>query len=434
MWTSRTGTELSTGSAQTLPLDRRTRSPRRTKKASLEGLTLVRFILDPAELGGAVLDVDVLDRALVRRQEIHIHKVFLSRVTTHGWIETYGPSTISYHPIHYREAAEGSQRDRIAARLESTLSSLARRHRPDVIANHVAETEAGVIVSSFARDWNIPLMIQMHGGEMPKMELPDDHKAMLDEVIKQFTRSADLADAVTAVSDSAQNLVPDHDLTNLWTGADPTFYDPAGVRGGYLRDKFDILDCHPVILLPARIVVEKGHKLLLDALQILFERGLDFRVVFAGSGTPVAMEQLDQYLLANGFSGVVHKLIDATQGEMRAVYKGSDIVALPGYHFEGCPRCILEAQLMEKPVVATDSGGTRESFVDGKSGFLAPVGDVLGLANALEPLIKDADLRRRFGKFGRRHVISRFDLDALAARHEDVYRKVMRRPLALATR
>ena len=80
MWTSRTGTELSTGSAQTLPLDRRTRSPRRTKKASLEGLTLVRFILDPAELalvaaggrleggsvGGVQVDGEVLDAGHAR--------------------------------------------------------------------------------------------------------------------------------------------------------------------------------------------------------------------------------------------------------------------------------------------------------------------------------------------------------------------------------
>jgi len=204
------------------------------------------------------------------------------------------------------------------------------------------------------------------------------------------------------------------------------------VQPGYLRDRFDVYEEHPVIVLPARIVIEKGHKILLDALQTLFDRAHDFRVVFVGSVTLEMREQLDDYMLRNGFSGVVYNLYDATQNEMRAVYRDADIVVLPGYHFEGCPRCLLEAQLMETPVVASDSGGTRESFVHGETGFLFPVGDHRALADALEPLLLDTSLRERMGRAGRRHVTRRFNLDALSRRHEAVYRQLAQRPAAVS--
>ena len=402
------------------------------KNSSLQGLTILRFMLDPRVIGGAALDVEILDRAMAQRQEVHLHKVFLTPKPSSSWTETIGASTLSYHPVCFDEHDAGSNPERIVASLRGALDTIALRHQPDLIANHVPEIAPGVMVCEFAKENGIPLFIQLHGGEMPRMEVPPEHRLMLDEVVKHFNKSARLADIVTAVSDSANHLVPHRTVRNLWTGADPRFYDPSSVQPGYLRDRFDIIPGHRIIVLPARIVIEKGHKILLDALQVLFNKAMDFRVFFIGSATPQMREQLDDYMLRNNFSGVVHNIYNATQDEMRAIYRDADIVALPGYHFEGCPRCLLEAQLMETPVVASDSGGTREAFVPGETGFLFPVGDHHALADALEPLLLDADLRETMGKAGRSHVMARFDLDALAQRHEAVYRELAERPTAVS--
>ena len=399
-------------------------------RSSLDGLSIIRFILDVHEIGGAVLDIDVLDRTLARRQQVNLHKVYMTPHPVEGWTETVGTSTITYHPIHYSKDTLHQDREQLIRRIRATMNSLVESHDPDLIANHVPEIPTGVLVSRFAKEKGIPLFIQLHGGEIPRMKFSADHQRMVDNVVRNYRESARLADAVTAVSDSANRLVPNRDVTNLWTGADASFYDPSKVDPGFLRDRFDLPDCLPILLLPARIVVEKGHKFLLEALQKLFERGQDFRVVFAGSASPEIREQMGEYVLLNGFAGVVHNLYDATQDEMRYVYRDSDVVVLPGYHFEGCPRCLLEAQLMETPVVASDAGGTRESFLDGETGHLFPVGDVDRLADALEPLIVDAELRQRMGQAGRRFVKRRFDLDALAKRHEAVYQGLQRRRAA----
>jgi glycosyltransferase involved in cell wall biosynthesis len=399
---------------------------------SLDGLSLIRFILDVHEIGGAVLDIDVLDRALASRHEVTLHKVYMTPRQVEGWTEMVGRSTISYHPIHYRKETIQQDRDVLVSRIRGTIQSLIERHQPDLVANHIPEIPTGLLVSRLAKENGIPLFIQFHGGEIPRMRFTPDHQVMVDGVARFLNESARLADVVTAVSDSAQRLVQGRKVVNLWTGADASVFDPARVKPGYLRDRFDVPGGLPIFLLPARIVVEKGHKILLDACQMLFERGHDLRVVFVGSATPETIRQMDGDILESGLSGVVHMILGATQDEMRFIYRDADLVVLPGYHFEGCPRCLLEGQLMEKPVVASDAGGTRESFVDGDTGILFPVGDTERLAHALETLLVDSSLRERMGRAGRRFVKERFGLESLALRHEAVYRSLMRQPVAVS--
>lgn len=401
-------------------------------KSSLDGLSLIRFILDVHEIGGAVLDIDVLDRALARRNRLTLHKIYLTTRNAEGWTETVGNSTITYHPVRYRMETIQQDRESIISSIRGLIGGLIDRHQPDLLANHIPEIPTGLFVSRLAKEKGLPLFIQFHGGEIPRMRFTPEHQSMVDGVVRSFNESARLADAVTAVSDSAQRLVQGRRVVNVWTGADAAAYDPARVEPGYLRDRFDLPGNLPILLLPARIVVEKGHKILLDACQLLFGRGFDMRVVFVGSATSEVRRQLDGYILDNGFSGVVHRIYGATQDEMRSIYRDADVVVLPGYHFEGCPRCLLEGQLMEKPVVASDAGGTRESFRDGETGVLFPVGDVERLAQALEPLLVDSALRQRMGKAGRRFVKERFDLDALARRHEAIYQNLVRQPVAVS--
>ena len=399
--------------------------------SSIDGLNIVRFILDVHEIGGAVLDVDVLDRTLARRHPVTIHKLFMTPREACGWTEVVGSSTISYHPIQYRLDRIQQDRELLMARIRNTLASVVYAHDIDLVANHVPEIASGVLVSRIAKEMGLPLFVQFHGGEIPRMRFSADHQLMVDTVVRNLNESARLADAVGAVSDSAGKIFKVNSHINLWTGADADFYEPSSVQAGFVRDRLDLAVDVPTVVLPARIVIEKGHKILLDAARVLAERNVPFNLVFVGSAREDIKRQLDACVMEYGLSGMVHTILNATQHEMRYIYRDSDIVVLPGYHFEGCPRCLLEAQLMEKPVVASDSGGTRESFRDGETGLLFPVGDVGQLATKLEKLLRDPLLRERMGKAGRVFVKDRFNLEALAARHERVYLDLLRRPAAV---
>ncbi len=80
------------------------------------------------------------------------------------------------------------------------------------------------------------------------------------------------------------------------------------------------------------------------------------------------------------------------------------------------PRSVIEAMEMELPVVAFSVDGVSETVTDRETGYLAPMKDVSGLAQAISRLAKDPDLRRSMGKESRRRVESCFSAEAAAAK------------------
>ena len=85
-----------------------------------------------------------------------------------------------------------------------------------------------------------------------------------------------------------------------------------------------------------------------------------------------------------------------------------DIFCLPSYR-EGMPRTIIEAMMMQKPVIATNIRGSREEVIDGVTGFLVPPKNVYALEKALEKLILDDELRNKMGIDGRKKALIQYD-------------------------
>ena len=383
---------------------------------------IVRLMLDRGEIGGAVLDVEILDRALSRRHRgLSIHKIYFSATEREPHKETIGESVLHWHPVPYDKTTTEADRARLVGALRDRFVRLVDLHRPSLFVNHVPENPTGFFVSHLARDRGLPVFAVFHGGAPPAVTIDDEHERAVDFVAGNLRAAAGLADEVGAVSESAGRMMPMTAVRNVGTGADAEWFDPSRVAPGLLRRRFGFPAPLPVFLLAGRIVAEKGHQLLLQASMRLHAKDIDHRIVFAGSATARARNDLEEYLKANGFLGIVGVIYDASQEEMVAIYRDSDVVVLPTFHFEGCPRCLIEGQLMQKPVVATDSGGSREAFVPGETGLLVPIGDAGALADALEILARDPDRRVAMGRAGRLFAKARFDPDALAARHEAVY-------------
>jgi glycosyltransferase involved in cell wall biosynthesis len=397
-------------------------------RPSFDDTAIVRLVLDRHELGGAVLDVDILDRTLARRHRgLAIHKLFFSPSSDPGGEERIGASTVHWHPIPYPARAERPDLPRLLEALGDRFHRIVDREQPSLFVNHVPENPSGFFLSRIARSKSLPVCAVFHGGSRPSAALDDEHARAMDVVAANLRVAAGFADLVAAVSESAGRMIPMARVHDLGTAADASFFDPARVPAGALRRRFDLPPALPVFLLAGRIVPEKGHKVMLDASSILSERLIDHRIVFAGSVKPDVRRRLDEYIEINGYSPMVRILEDATQEEMVSIYRDADVVVLPTFHFEGRPRCLIEAGLMEKPVVATDSGGSREAFVPGVTGLLVPVGDAPALAEALATLTGDPALRASMGAAGRRFASERFDPDALAERHEAAYAAIMAR-------
>jgi len=102
-----------------------------------------------------------------------------------------------------------------------------------------------------------------------------------------------------------------------------------------------------------------------------------------------------------------------------------DIFCLPSWR-EGMPRSIIEAMMMELPVVATNIRGSREEVVDGETGFLTPVRDVNLLYEKFEYLVNNPNIRAKMGQSGRDRAMKLYDEDVVIRRQLELIAKYTR--------
>jgi glycosyltransferase involved in cell wall biosynthesis len=102
-----------------------------------------------------------------------------------------------------------------------------------------------------------------------------------------------------------------------------------------------------------------------------------------------------------------------------------DVFVLSSTEAEAFPRAVLEAMACAKPVVAADTGGTREAVDEGRTGFVVPPRAPAALSARLRTLLRDPDLRDRMGRCGRRRAEALFGLDRNTLRTVRAYEEVL---------
>jgi glycosyltransferase involved in cell wall biosynthesis len=111
------------------------------------------------------------------------------------------------------------------------------------------------------------------------------------------------------------------------------------------------------------------------------------------------------------------------QADMRSVFASCHLVTLPSYG-EGIPTVLLEAAASGRAIVATDVPGCRDVVVDGSTGLLVPQQDPTALAEALETLINNPNMRKAMGKAGREIVDRRFSTTRINDETYRIYQKL----------
>lgn len=175
----------------------------------------------------------------------------------------------------------------------------------------------------------------------------------------------------------------------------------------------------PRIVSVGRFAYPKDFATLLDALDLL---GGDYRASLAGEGPTLA--DIANAAQERDLNGRVELL--GASGDVAEVLGRSDLFVLSSLS-EGFPVSILEAMAAGLAVVATDVGGVAEAVVDGETGLLVPASDPAALAKALQKLLADPELRRRYGAAGRSRALHFFDVPRYRAAHLDLYRRELGR-------
>jgi len=175
-----------------------------------------------------------------------------------------------------------------------------------------------------------------------------------------------------------------------------------------------------IILLTARMIVEKGVFLLTEAaerLRSVYQDKAEFWLVGGLDDHPNAItkEQLDavcdgKYIKWLGYRKDVKELLQK-----------SHIVAFPSYYMEGLPKSLIEACAIGRPIITTKSIGCKDTVDDGINGYLIPPKDVDALTEKLMILIDDAAMRQKMGNAGRQKAENEFSLDEVVEKHLCIY-------------
>ena len=196
------------------------------------------------------------------------------------------------------------------------------------------------------------------------------------------------------------------------SGVDLTLFDP-----------FESIGKKRIVLLPARMLKDKGVLEFVAAASQLKTLVPDWQFVLAGAAgydNPTAIAQAD--LGRWQAEGVVQWL--GHVDNIVPLFNEASIVCLPSYR-EGMPKALLEAAAAGCAVVTTDVAGCREAIVPGITGDLVPVRDVDALVVALFSLIKDDSRRQAYGEHGRKRAMARFSVESVVLQTTDIYKELL---------
>jgi glycosyltransferase involved in cell wall biosynthesis len=183
-----------------------------------------------------------------------------------------------------------------------------------------------------------------------------------------------------------------------------------------------------IILMPGRLTSWKGQKLLIEAINLVkIELGYEaFHVVILGDdqGRDLYKKELvrltEQYRLTNQIKFIKHCK------DMALAYKVSDIIISASIEPEAFGRVAVEAQSMEKLIIASNIGGSNETIIDEKTGFLFESGDAYSLSKKIiKAITMDETSLNLIGKEGRKNIIKKFNVEKMCFSTYSEYKRLL---------
>ncbi len=220
-------------------------------------------------------------------------------------------------------------------------------------------------------------------------------------------------------------------LLVIFRGINVDYFDPTTKLESdekKLLTKWEIEKDKKIILLPGRLTSWKGQELFIEAINLVnTELGYEaFYGIILGSdqGRDLYKKKLirltEQYRMMNQI-----KFIDSCK-DMALAYKISDIVVSASIEPEAFGRVAVEAQSMEKPIIASNIGGSNETIIDDKTGFLFESGNSKALSQKiLKVLSLDETSLKTIGIEGRKNIIQKFNVEKMCFSTYSEYKRIL---------
>ena len=220
-------------------------------------------------------------------------------------------------------------------------------------------------------------------------------------------------------------------LLVIFRGINVDYFDPTTkteIEEKKLLKNWGIVENKKIILLPGRLTSWKGQELFLEAINMVnIQLGYEaFYAVILGSdqGRDLFKKKLirlsEQYRMTKQV-----KFIDHCK-DMALAYKVSDIIISASIEPEAFGRVAVEAQSMEKVIIASDIGGSNETVIDEKTGYLFEAGNANSLSKKiLKVLNLDDTTIKTIGTEGRKNIVNKFNVEKMCFSTYSEYKKLI---------
>ena len=239
------------------------------------------------------------------------------------------------------------------------------------------------------------------------------------------------------INENYSNYINDNQkLLTIFRGINLDYFDSAKIKSDdesklmneWKIDKTLSFYEKKIILFPGRLTSWKGHEMFIESLNIFKQKNPEklFLAIILGSdqGRKIYKKKIqrlvEQYRLIQDIV-----FIDNFKN-MPLAYKISDIVTSCSIEPESFGRVAIEAQAMKKVILASDIGGSKETVIDNKTGFLFKAGDVIALSDKLTHIFElDETTLKSMGNEGRKNVINKFNVDKMCFSTYSEYKKLI---------
>ena len=220
-------------------------------------------------------------------------------------------------------------------------------------------------------------------------------------------------------------------LLVVFRGINVDYFDPTTkleTEEKKLLKQWEIEKDKKIILLPGRLTTWKGQEVFIEAINLVnIELGYEaFYAVILGSdqGRDLYKKKLirlsEQYRLTKQLRFINHCK------DMALAYKVSDIIVSASIEPEAFGRVSVEAQSMEKPIIASNIGGSNETVVDEKTGYLFKAGDAKSLSHKiLKTLTIDETQLKLIGTEGRKNIVQKFNVEKMCFSTYSEYKRLI---------
>jgi len=318
------------------------------------------------------------------------------------------------HTVHYLDSPK---RKEFAQALRK-LSAIVRIENPDIIHTHLFEPSLiGLTVAKCYRRKTV--LTRNHSDAVHLIASPLKRRFYLtlenyinrnsDHIIAPSRAVFECLVKFEGVSDRKVTIIPYGQTTARFDAITDDLV-------AEVRNELEMEDGIALVCV-SRLFNRKGHSYLFDAFRRLLADGLDVKLYLVGTGDH--REALQQQAFDLGIGDKIRFL--GWRNDALVVMKAADVIVHPSLE-DALSSAVIESVMLEKPIVATDISGVRDTLSGGKYGTVVPPADAACLYRAVKDVIENIEVAKERAVRGRQYLLDYMDATRVADLHTRIYR------------